>query len=103
MNVAGDKKLYLDLSLHSHSGLADNFVVVNNDGVDPIAGGPGNFNVTGGGFDWQVFTAANSVTGLTSGGNDIAILAIPEPNALSLLAGSLSLAMGLQRFRRRRA
>ncbi|MEI9897830.1 MAG: hypothetical protein WDN28_29230 [Chthoniobacter sp.] len=37
-----------------------------------------------------------------SGGNDVAIMAIPEPNSLSMLAGSFGLALGLQRFRRRR-
>jgi autotransporter-associated beta strand protein len=36
-------------------------------------------------------------------GNDIAIMAIPEPNSMSMLAGSLGLALGLQRFRRRRS
>ncbi|HSI14201.1 MAG TPA: autotransporter-associated beta strand repeat-containing protein, partial [Chthoniobacter sp.] len=38
-----------------------------------------------------------------SGGNDVAIMAIPEPNAMSMLAGSLGLALGLQRLRRRRS
>jgi fibronectin-binding autotransporter adhesin len=37
-----------------------------------------------------------------SGGNDVALMAIPEPNSLAMLAGSLGLALGLQRFRRRR-
>lgn len=38
-----------------------------------------------------------------SGGNDVSLraLSIPEPNALSMLAGSIGLALGLQRFRRR--
>jgi hypothetical protein len=36
------------------------------------------------------------------GGTDVALLVIPEPNAMSMLAGSLGLALGLQRFRRRR-
>jgi autotransporter-associated beta strand protein len=35
-------------------------------------------------------------------GNDVAIMAIPEPHTMSMLAGSLGLALGLQRFRRRR-
>jgi hypothetical protein len=39
-----------------------------------------------------------------SGGNDVSLraLSIPEPNALSMLAGSIGLALGLQRFRRSR-
>jgi fibronectin-binding autotransporter adhesin len=36
------------------------------------------------------------------GGTDVAIMAIPEPNSLAMLAGSLGIALGLQRFRRRR-
>jgi hypothetical protein len=32
---------------------------------------------------------------------DLVYLAVPEPNALSMLAGSLGMALGLQRFRRR--
>jgi autotransporter-associated beta strand protein len=34
--------------------------------------------------------------------NDVYLLAVPEPNAVTMLAGSLGLALGLQRFRRRR-
>jgi autotransporter-associated beta strand protein len=33
---------------------------------------------------------------------DLVIQAVPEPNALSMLAGSIGMALGLQRFRRRR-
>jgi hypothetical protein len=33
----------------------------------------------------------------------VAIMAIPEPNSLAMLAGSMGLALGLQRFRRRRS
>ena len=40
---------------------------------------------------------------LIDGGTSVALLVVPEPNALSMLAGSLGLALGLQRFRRRRA
>jgi hypothetical protein len=36
-------------------------------------------------------------------GNDVVVMAVPEPNSLSMLAGSLGLALGLQRFRRRRS
>ncbi len=40
------------------------------------------------------------------GGNteiDVVIQAVPEPNALTMLAGSIGMALGLQRFRRRRS
>ena len=45
---------------------------------------------------------ANFTMGTFTGGNDVAVMAIPEPNSMSMLAGSLGLALGLQRFRRRR-
>jgi autotransporter-associated beta strand protein len=48
------------------------------------------------------FSDLNNSTNF-SGGNDVALMAIPEPNSLSMLAGSLGLALGLQRFRRRRS
>ncbi len=35
-------------------------------------------------------------------GDDVVLQVVPEPNALTMLAGSLGLALGLQRFRRRR-
>jgi hypothetical protein len=37
----------------------------------------------------------------TGYGNDVAVMAIPEPNSLAMLASSFGLAPGLQRFRRR--
>jgi autotransporter-associated beta strand protein len=40
--------------------------------------------------------------GTFTGGNDVVLMAVPEPNSLAMLAGSLGLAVGLQRFRRRR-
>jgi autotransporter-associated beta strand protein len=35
-------------------------------------------------------------------GNDVVLQVVPEPNALTMLAGSFGMALGLQRFRRRR-
>ncbi len=37
----------------------------------------------------------------TSGGNSVALLAVPEPNAFAMLLGSVGVALGLNRFRRR--
>jgi hypothetical protein len=68
-------------------------------------------NFTAGGFstiygtDGQEFAIsyqASFSSGTFTGGNDVAIMAIPEPNSLSMLVGSIGLALGLQRFRRRR-
>ncbi len=54
------------------------------------------------GQEFAISYEANFSTGAFTGGNDVAIMAIPEPNSMSMLAGSLGLALGLQRFRRRR-
>ena len=40
---------------------------------------------------------------LNTGGNNVALLAIPEPNSFGMLLASLGMALGLQRFRRRRS
>ncbi len=37
----------------------------------------------------------------TSGGNSVALLAVPEPNAFAMLLASVGVALGLNRFRRR--
>jgi hypothetical protein len=37
-----------------------------------------------------------------TGGENVALLVVPEPNSWSMLLGSLVVAIGLQRFRRRR-
>jgi autotransporter-associated beta strand protein len=54
--------------------------------------------------EFAVSYQANATAGTFTGGHDIALMAIatvPEPSALSMLAGSLGLALGVQRFRRR--
>ena len=38
-----------------------------------------------------------------TGGTNVAILAVPEPNSFGMLVASLGMALGLQRFRRRRS
>jgi hypothetical protein len=37
-----------------------------------------------------------------TGGNSVALFAVPEPSSLGMLMASLGVALGLQRFRRRR-
>ena len=74
--------------------------------------GAADANLTGfgtytvGGQLFAVSYQANFGTGefydTDNGGHDIALMAIPEPNSLAMFAGSLSLAVGLQRFRRRK-
>ncbi|HEY3900883.1 MAG TPA: autotransporter-associated beta strand repeat-containing protein [Chthoniobacter sp.] len=75
-------------------------------GSDPNLPGYSTFNV--GSQEFAVSYSASYNNGVDSqfahgSGNDVAIMAIPEPNSLSMLAGSLGLALGLQRFRRRRS
>ncbi|EDY16433.1 hypothetical protein CfE428DRAFT_6052 [Chthoniobacter flavus Ellin428] len=56
-----------------------------------------------GGQEFAISYQASFSGGTFEGGNDVAIMAIPEPNSLSMLAGSLGVALGLQRIRRRRS
>jgi autotransporter-associated beta strand protein len=64
---------------------------------------PGSFTtLSSNGQLFAISYDANFAAGTFTGGNDVAIMAIPEPNSMSMLAGSLGLALGLQRFRRRR-
>jgi autotransporter-associated beta strand protein len=104
ISLAGTTAITLTLTGGYNPALGDLFFIALNDGGDSITGSPANFSVADiGGVAWQVFTGANAASGFTTGGNDIAILAVvPEPNALSMLVGSLGMALGLQRFRRRR-
>jgi fibronectin-binding autotransporter adhesin len=73
----------------------------NQGGADPNLNGFNTIYGTDGqefAISYNASFSGNSFTG----GNDVAIMAIPEPNSLSMLAGSFGLALGLQRFRRRR-
>lgn len=89
------------LNLMGYSPVAgDIFFIAENE--SSLNGSASNFSVANaGGAAWQVSTTANAATGALTGGNDIAVLVVPEPNSLSLLLGSLGLGLGLKRFRRR--
>jgi autotransporter-associated beta strand protein len=64
---------------------------------------PGNFTtVDSNGQMFAVSYDASFSAGTFTGGHDVAVMAVPEPSSLSMLAGSLGLALGLQRMRRRR-
>jgi autotransporter-associated beta strand protein len=74
-----------------------------NDGSDAITGtfsglAQGATVTTYGGFDWLINYTADSTTNSATGGNDIALLAVPEPNAAMLVGGLGMLAL----LRRRR-
>jgi autotransporter-associated beta strand protein len=72
--------------------LGDMIFLLLNDGGDAITGtytglAQGDL-ITGGGFDWQISYVANSGGSPSfTGGNDIALMAVPEPNVAALLSG----------------
>lgn len=91
--------------LSFNSTLNDVFFVILNDGSDPVsgtfAGLPDQALFTVGTQMFQISYDANLATNsFASGGNDVAIMNVPEPSALTALLGGLSVLLG---FRRRRA
>jgi autotransporter-associated beta strand protein len=65
---------------------------------------PGYNTIIFGGQEFAIsYSASFSGGNFAAGsGNDVALMAIPEPNSLAMLAGSFGLTIGLQRLRRRR-
>jgi autotransporter-associated beta strand protein len=64
---------------------------------------PGTFTtLNSNGQMFAISYDANFSAGSFTGGHDVAVMAIPEPDVMPMLAGSFGLALGLQRLRRRR-
>ena len=83
--------------------LGDKLFILTNDGSDAITGSYSGFAqgatvATYGGFDWAISYLADATGNTFTGGNDIALMAVPEPSA-SLLIGSFG-ALALLRRRR---
>jgi len=83
--------------------LGDKLFILLNDGTDAITGtyagfAQGDVVASYGGFDWQISYVADSTGNTFSGGNDIALMAVPESNVAALLVGFGALAL----LRRRR-
>ncbi len=83
--------------------LGDKFFILINDDSDAITGtyagfAQGDVVTSYGGFDWQISYLADSVGNTSTGGNDIALVAVPEPNVAALIGGFGALAL----LRRRR-
>jgi MYXO-CTERM domain-containing protein len=80
----------------------DLLFILANDGVEAISGSFSGMadlsTVTFGGFDWRISYKADSVGNTLTGGNDVALMAVPEPNAAMLVGGLGMLAL----LRRRR-
>jgi len=65
---------------------------------DPLNGNP---SVTIGTQVFDISYTASAVGNSFTGGNDIALMAVPEPGALTALIGGFGMLAGLQRFRSR--
>jgi autotransporter-associated beta strand protein len=71
------------------------YVLFHTDGTNSTINGSLGLNLSG-----QI---AGSEASIAINGNDIVLQVVPEPNSLAMLAGSIGMALGLQRFRRRRS
>ena len=101
VNIAGGSLVAL-FSSGSYA-LGDKLFILLNDDSDAITGtysgyAQGATVATYGGFDWQISYLADSTGNTFTGGNDIALMAVPEPNIAALIGGFGVLAL----LRRRR-
>lgn len=101
--------LALQLGAFDPADFTDQFTIILNNGVNPVTGefqGLANGAIfVQGGQIWQIsyFDDASTPGFELAGGNDVTLLAIPEPGAIASLIGGLGALLGMQRFRRRRA
>lgn len=100
VNLSGE--LNVQFSGLTSYALNDTIFLILNDESDAVSGtffglNQGDVAATYGGWDWVISYNANSNTSSFSGGNDVALRAIPEPSA-ALLGGLSALAL----LRRRR-
>jgi len=110
VTLDGSNSVHLTLSLSNYSPiLADVFFLVTR--LDGGTYGGATFNSLpngaqvslGNGFTGTISYTANHLTGLTTGGDDIAVFnVVPEPGTVATLLGGMGTLMGLQRFRRRK-
>jgi hypothetical protein len=98
-DLNGSDRIYLALGNAPATGSFANATSV----FDAHYGQTFNEVVASNGSVWAIFYGADHTNGATtSGGNDIALYAIPEPNTWAMLLGGFGMLMGVQRMRRRR-
>jgi autotransporter-associated beta strand protein len=99
VSLIGDTELTLSLGFDPQDNV-DSFLIVQNDGTDPVAGlfyvggvpiGEGESFTMGG----QLFRIRYTL----GTGNDVVLLAVPEPCATAMLGASIGLLAGLRRRR----
>jgi autotransporter-associated beta strand protein len=95
VNVTGTINLSGTLATSFTAGTYANgnlLFILLNDGGDAVSGNfatltQGAIVTNYGGYDWQISYTADSTGNTFTGGNDIALMAIPEPNVAALLGG----------------
>jgi hypothetical protein len=101
--------LALQLGAFNPADFTDQFTIILNNGASPVTGTfqglPNGATFAQGGQIWQIsyFDDANTPGFELAGGNDVTLLAAPEPGALASLLGGIGVLLGAQRFRKRRA
>jgi hypothetical protein len=107
VNVTGTVNLSGSLATDFTAGTyvnGDLLFILLNDSTDSINGtfaglAQGALVANYGGYDWSISYTADSTGNTFTGGNDIALMAVPEPSIAALLGSFGALAL----FRRRRS
>lgn len=112
LNVTGTVTLNdtpLSLTLGAGVQEGDIFYIILNDSSDAVSGIFSGYaqgsQFTLNNQNFLISYTAESGTGpggFQGGGNDVALMAVPEPSTWAMLLSSTGVALGLQRFRRRR-
>jgi autotransporter-associated beta strand protein len=109
VSLLGNATLSLSLQNGYAPNFADQFVLIMNNSSQALNGTFSNYASSGSSIfatnNLGTFQFTINYDGNFAGdgmANDVYLMAVPEPNAAAMLAGSLGLALGLQRFRRRR-